>query len=406
MKLCFNDMLYAFSYALDCVEHELLGVTTHHSERVACLCILMAKSLEYPTPQLLDLAGCCILHDNALTEYIKSEYQNGRALSDIQQNTDMSIHCRIGEKNISHLPFRSNITNVILYHHENADGSGPMGKRASEVPFFAELIHIADQTDSVFDLSKMDEQRYEAVLDFHNKTTGVLFTKKCTDLFRQSISYSQVMMLQDHTVGNFLKSLLPQVYESYDPSEIIRFTTLFARIIDYKSRFTKNHSLAIALKAFKMAEHYGFNEEKRSKLYFAGALHDIGKLVIEKDILEKPDKLTDQEFLQMKNHAWYTYKILSSIQGLEDITRWASLHHEKLDGSGYPFGFHAEQLSFEERLLAVLDIYQALIEERPYKKGLLHKDSIRILGTMTVRGLLDAAIVEDVDAVFQGVPAV
>ena len=89
--------------------------------------------------------------------------------------------------------------------------------------------------------------------------------------------------------------------------------------------------------------------------------------------------------------------MLSDIEGLEDITRWAALHHEKLDGSGYPFGMKADQLGKMERLLACLDIYQALCEERPYKKGFSHKAAIDILKEMGANNQLDMEIIQDID---------
>ena len=92
------------------------------------------------------------------------------------------------------------------------------------------------------------------------------------------------------------------------------------------------------------------------------------------------------------------YELLHRIAGMEDIARWASFHHEKLDGSGYPFGLKAEQLGKKERLMACIDVYQALVEERPYKPGLPHEDAMRILRRMGRAGQLDPDIIEDIDA--------
>lgn len=92
---------------------------------------------------LQDLAVCALLHDNALTQYIQEELHN-----DISQITvtnkiqQLGAHCSLGERNIQSLPFHTNVTDVILYHHENADGSGPFGKKWTEVPLFARIIHL------------------------------------------------------------------------------------------------------------------------------------------------------------------------------------------------------------------------------------------------------------------------
>ena len=148
-----------------------------------------------------------------------------------------------------------------------------------------------------------------------------------------------------------------------------------------------------------MAHYYGFDKEKAIRYYFAGAMHDIGKLVVSNDILEKPGKLTADEFTKMKNHASATYYVLSQIKDISDILEWASNHHEKLNGKGYPRGLPAEKLSFEEQLMACIDIYQALTEKRPYKDGMSHEKTISIMMDMADKGELNEKIVHDIDAV-------
>ena len=175
---------------------------------------------------------------------------------------------------------------------------------------------------------------------------------------------------------------------------------MFAKITDYKSSFTCSHSQGVADKAKRLSEYYLFDEDTVAKMYFAGALHDIGKLIIEKDILEKPDKLTHEEFVQIQNHAYASWDILGRIDGIEDIREWASLHHEKLDGSGYPFGRKAENLSEKDRIMTCVDIYQALTEERPYKNGMSHSTAIAIMREEAADGKLDMGIVNDMDVCF------
>lgn len=136
------------------------------------------------------------------------------------------------------------------------------------------------------------------------------------------------------------------------------------------------------------------------EMFFAGAMHDVGKLVIDRDVLEKPAKLTDQEYTYMQTHAYYTYKILNDMD-LGDIVHWSSYHHEKLDGSGYPFGKVADELDFNDRLMACCDIYQALTENRPYKEALSHEKTIEIMRNMVKMNKIDGRIVEDMNKVFK-----
>ena len=105
-----------------------------------------------------------------------------------------------------------------------------------------------------------------------------------------------------------------------------------------------------------------------------------------------PDKLTDDEFSKMKNHAGYTYLILSEVNDFEEIRDWAAFHHEKLNGKGYPFGKTAAELNEPERMMACVDIYQALTEDRPYKKGLSHEKTCDILDDMAQKDFIDSDI--------------
>ena len=146
----------------------------------------------------------------------------------------------------------------------------------------------------------------------------------------------------------------------------------------------------------------GFDEETVQKMYLAGALHDSGKVEVGNESLEKPGRLTEDEFAVMKHHAAYTYSILSDVDDFDEIRDWAAFHHERLDGTGYPFGKTAAELNTQERMMACIDIYQALTESRPYKKGMPHEKACEILWDMAKKGWLDETIVKQVEDCFRG----
>lgn len=194
--------------------------------------------------------------------------------------------------------------------------------------------------------------------------------------------------------------MVPRIKQDLTFSQIKALADFFARIVDYKSSFTSTHSIGVAVDAEMLARHMGFDEKTAEKMYLAGALHDIGKVAIGNEILEKPGKLTDDEFKTMKHHAAYTYYILSGVDDFEEVRDWAAFHHERLDGSGYPFGKSAADLNTQERMMACIDIYQALTESRPYKQGMPHEKAYGILRDMAGKGWIDAGIVEEIDACF------
>lgn len=398
MKVNINGLLYALSYALDSVENELLGMSMGHAKRVAYVSVTLGKALQLSTEKLSDIAVCAVMHDNAMTQYA---YEEAKKSGPDAVNAG-GIHCLYGEKNLLHFPFRTDMKGVILYHHERADGKGPLRRKGKDTPLASQLIHLADILDKVCDLGNNNETKYQKVLEFLEKSRDELFLGEHVDLFKRNFSESDLEKLSENRIEKELRNLIPDVMIDYSGIEMIHVMDIFAKIIDYKSEYTRNHSLSVADKARKMGQYYQYDPDICLRLYIAGALHDIGKLSIKTDVLEKTGGLSGNEYAYVQNHAWFTYKILSQIEGFEDIARWASYHHEKLDGTGYPFGKTAKELDHKERLLACLDIYQALLEPRPYKEGHTHEECIRIMRGMVEEGKIDNSITEDINTYFKG----
>lgn len=399
MKFNYLQALFALSDALDCVERDLIGVSTHHSKRVAYMACAMGKALGLSDQQLMDLAACTLLHDNALTEYIRAEAL--RSGMERPKVIDVKAHCVLGERNAEKMLFYGDVKGVILCHHENADGTGPLGRTLEQTPLYARLIHLCDQIDAAFDVSALTEHKRTAIREYLLSNSGTRFDADSVQLFLSGFKDAPAETFLPENLSISIRAMLPATTMDCAPEQMIGFASVFAAITDYKSRSTRNHSLGIAQKAMVLAQREGANQETCAKLYLAGALHDIGKLMVDRNVLEKPDTLTASEYRHIQTHAHYTKQILSSIEGLEDIALWASSHHEKLDGSGYPSGKTAAELTHNERLLACLDIYQALTEPRPYKAGMDHQRAMRILDQMAAGGKLDASIVREIDKAFR-----
>lgn len=401
MELDVLGLLSACSYALDCVEAELVHITDQHAKRVAYMSVCTAEQMGVHGKELQDLAVCALLHDNALTQYIQEELHSDISqASGTQEFPQVGMHCSQGEENIRQLPFHTDVSNVILYHHENANGSGSFGKTWTEIPLFARIIHLCDLLDANCRTKSFAEDSWEKANRFLQKTRSRLFDDACVDAFLAAFSKSHFLSLHDENLENALWSKVPRSKQNLTFSQIKALADFFARIVDYKSPFTSTHSIGVAVDAEKLARHMGFDEETAQKMYLAGALHDIGKVAIGNEILEKPGRLTEDEFKTMKHHAAYTYYILSGIDDFQEIRDWAAFHHERLDGSGYPLGKTADELNTQERMMACIDIYQALTESRPYKQGIPHEKAHDILRDMAEKGWIDAEIVAEIDACF------
>lgn len=153
-------------------------------------------------------------------------------------------------------------------------------------------------------------------------------------------------------------------------ADIDQICQAYASIVDAKSSFTAEHSSRVTRYALEIALYMGLDYDRIVPLRRAGLLHDIGKLGVSNQILEKPGRLTDEEFQSVRNHPRHTEEILKPIKGFARITEIAAAHHERLDGKGYFKGLTADQLDDEMRILLAADIFDALSAERPYRAAL------------------------------------
>ena len=308
-------------------------------------------------------------------------------------------HCIIGEDNLKDFPFLTNPQNIIKYHHEKYDGSGFFGLSKDEIPLLAQIIALPDTLDLVFDLRNVVNKKI--VTAFVREHRNTFFSPVLADVFLKIADHPGFWQaLSDENIDDSLKKVIPIYSHELSYNEIRTITKTFSNIIDAQSEFTQKHSSGLSEKLNKMAEFYKMDTIMTMKLLIATDLHDLGKLVISSKLLDKPGRLTEEEFIEIKKHPKITRLCLQDINGFEEITNWASNHHEKLDGSGYPEGLTAKDLDFNSRLIACLDVYQALREDRPYRKSMDHNKAMEILNSMVKAGQLDHSIVDDINSVF------
>ena len=143
----------------------------------------------------------------------------------------------------------------------------------------------------------------------------------------------------------------------------------WAQVVDLRDRETKGHSERVSMAAARLAQAYGVGDEELVPLRQGALLHDVGKLAVPDSILLKPGPLTDEEWVEMRKHPVYAYEWLSPIQFLEPALDIPYCHHEKWDGSGYPRGLAGEEIPLPARIFAVVDVWDALLSDRPYRRA-------------------------------------
>ena len=170
--------------------------------------------------------------------------------------------------------------------------------------------------------------------------------------------------------------------------------TSLANVVEAKDAYTQGHVQRVAKLAIDLGKKLGLSGQELAALRLGGILHDIGKIAIPIDILNKPGPLTPDEWQLMMTHANVGYNVclpLKKTLGMAlDIIK---CHHEKLDGSGYPDGLVGDEISIAARIMSVVDIYDALISDRPYRKAMSHREALKTLELKAGRGLIDGKVV-------------
>lgn len=396
-----NEFLMSISFALDFVELDLTGATSNHSKRVSYICYKLGENLGLTKKELYDLTALAILHDNGISEKSLHDTLLGSELQNFTIIERKKEHCTAGENNINRFPFYSNVKDVLLYHHENCDGTGFFNILGNDIPLMSQIIHLADILDITFDFENFNNEEHDKLLTFMLVNRNIIFTDKIANAFLDVSAHKSFWLdLKRMFIATALKNLIPEFSIECTFKEIRDITKNLSRIIDSKSPYTQLHSSGLAEKAARLAVHYGYSEEDTYELIIAADLHDIGKLAVPSSILEAKRKLTIDEYEVIKEHSYYTRIALQGIKGFDNIVEWASNHHEKLNGEGYPYGKDRSELDFNSRLLGCLDIYQALTEDRPYRASLSHKVAMRILTDMKNDSFIDSNITEDIDYIF------
>lgn len=432
-----SEIISALSYALDLTEGQPMG----HSVRACMIGMRLARQVGMSVEEQADLyyalllkdAGCSsnasrLFHilnadeirakgDVKTTDWTRVGWESlhyalthvGTGMPFLQRMqrlfqvaatqqqdscTLVKIRCERGSYIAKQLGFSDAVSAGIYNLDEHWNGRGyPDGLRKNEIPLFSRIANLSQTLDVFF-----TTRGAGAAMEAAQKRSGRWFDP---DLVKAAASLSKSGALwnglDDKDLVRKVASIEPE-YRRMTATEdsIDKICMAFAEVIDAKSPFTYRHSSGVAEAAVEIGQWFGMNAKSLKQLRRAALLHDIGKLSVSNAILEKPGKLTSEEWTSVKAHPYYTLEILKKIPGFDRLSQDAAAHHEKLDGSGYWRGWGSEQLSRFARILAVADIFDALHAKRPYRDGIplekvfemLRKDAPHALDLPCVEALI------------------
>lgn len=173
----------------------------------------------------------------------------------------------------------------------------------------------------------------------------------------------------------------------------------FLKLLEMHDPYTKDHCTNVASLTVRLAEKLQMSEDFKTKIYYAALIHDIGKTIIPKEILNKPGRLTAEEYQQIQMHPIYGAQALAQVKPLEEITLAVRHHHERYDGGGYPSGLAGERIPLMARIITICDSYDAMTNDRPYRKACTHEEALKEI-TFGAGGQFDPNLIEPFKALF------
>jgi len=379
------DFVNAISETVDLVS----PIINDHHKKVAYIACSIAQEMKLPTDEIQDIVLAAVLHDIgafSLDEHIKIQ------TNDFYE-TSKDDHADLGYELLRGFTPLANAAELIRHHHDKFNVKG------DSIPIGSHVIHLADRAVVLLNENNERGENFDRIpqmmkeLARREGSFHPMAFKAMSQLSKLEYLWIEVFSASS-TFNTVLFNRIPFSKEITSLDTLYDFARIIAHIIDFRSRFTATHSSGVAAVATELTALAGFSEKECKLMEIAGLLHDLGKMAVPNDILEKKGSLDTREFNTIKKHTYYTYAVLSRIKGMESIAAWAAHHHERHDGNGYPFHIKGSDFTQLARVMAVADVTTALTEDRPYRDGMNRDEAIRTLNQMAASGGLDTQIVK------------
>jgi HD-GYP domain-containing protein (c-di-GMP phosphodiesterase class II) len=379
------DLVSSLAKTFDMMSPEVAD----HCLRVAYLALRLGEELNLPPGELRDTIVAASLHD------VGAFSLNERLDLLAFEEKSPTQHAMAGYLLLKDVPLFSRAASMVRFHHLPWGQGAGAKENGKPVPRGSHILYLADRVAVSISSGPAVLGQVEGICKTVFRHKGDLFVPEYADAMLRIARKDYVWLdIASQTMDTALRRKLRTQTVELGVDAILALSRLICRIIDFKSEFTATHSSGVAATGVALARLAGFSPRKRKMFEIAAYLHDLGKLAIPSEILEKPGKLTEEEWQVMRTHVYYTYQILSPIKAFEEIASWGALHQERLNGSGYPFQYTADDIPQGARIMAVADVFTAVTEDRPYRKGMARDAAIRELRNMVANDELDGPLVE------------
>lgn len=377
------NLLLSLSDALDLASPML----SQHQLRTAFIVWEISKALQLSRDIEERLFIAALFHDvGALSPEEKINLHRSEA-------EDVEPHCILGEDFLRHVPLFRPSSKIVRYHHKSWQ---EWETRTDAPPMLqSQILYLGDAVERLIDRNEYILHQQQEIIARVSSWSQQWVHPEVVEAFK-SIACREDFWFD--IVSPRLYSLLlhdgPCRGSEVATADLISVSEMFRNLIDFRSPFTATHTAGVAATASALSRLSGLAGPEIELMAVAGNLHDLGKMAISNNIIEKPGKLTNREIAIMRQHTYHTYSVLNTIGGIRHVAEWAAFHHEKLDGTGYPFHIDATKLNLGSRIIAIADIFTALAEDRPYRKAMPKQDTAAVLQGFGRRKQLDQRVVE------------
>jgi HD-GYP domain-containing protein (c-di-GMP phosphodiesterase class II) len=384
LKVSLFDLATSLSNAMDLISSDIVN----HHKRVAYIALKIAKELKLPAKDIDNIVLAGILHDVGALSFKE------RLTAKQYEFENANNHAEVGYWLLKNFELMHDMAENVRYHHCLWDDGKGEYADGQKVPIGAHILHLADRIEILINRNEEILGQVKRIVSIVIKGQSKVYAPHIVDAFL-NLSHCEYFWLDivSPNIDSILAGNTDIASFKLEIDTLLQFTKLFSQIIDFRSSFTATHSSGVAYTSEALARVIGLSDYECQTMRIAGFLHDLGKLAIPREILEKPAGLVETEFNVIRSHTYHTYRILSAIPGFQQITEWAAFHHEKLNGKGYPFHLKGDDLTLGARIMAVADVFTAITEDRPYRTGLEREKVLSILTKMVDNGALDKYVV-------------
>ncbi len=363
----FKDILKSLAMISNVAEE----MTYANSRMISTIALQIGQKLGYKKEDLRDLFYAALLHDIGeiyVDHWLLTSSTDPLIIE--RERSKQREHTIYGSNILAKIPTLQEASRYVLFHHEAFNGKGyPYGLSSDKIPMQSQIIGISDLLYTNYLLLHKDiDQAVSAIKMLRGTKFNPLVVDALVSIHENDRFWfiTGISDLELDIIQNFDLAILIEYANIRESGYFDELLDVYLSIIDIKHKYTRQHSHRVAQVSRLIATHAKLSADHINDIYYAGLLHDIGKVVVPQHVLNKPSDLSEEEYNLIKSHPEYSYQILSKVSIFENIAKMARHHHEKFMGGGYPMNIKGDEIPVGSRIISIADAYDAITSNRPY----------------------------------------